>query len=189
MARTILEDYFKTTESHFDLAHHIPIRAREIQRRGNARVVEHDDKPIVVALREISEQHSRFDPTEELDMAEAAAMKSDFAASIEAHITDSVDAVPEMEETPLARAKREKRAAKVAAEARAAEERKAEAVAYNLGDDPAAMGIDPADMGYPPAEDKTAGAAETPAEAAVNDEGAGDEAAAVEAEGDGGDAR
>lgn len=56
MARTILDDYYKHTSNHFELAFNIPRRAREIQRRGDALVAERGDKPIVVALREISER-------------------------------------------------------------------------------------------------------------------------------------
>ena len=56
MARTILEDYYKYTGSHFELAYDIPRRARDIQRRGNALVAEREDKPIIIALREISER-------------------------------------------------------------------------------------------------------------------------------------
>ena len=61
MARTILSDYYKDTDSHFELAYKIPRRAREIQRRANAIVAERSDKPIVIALREISERPSRFE--------------------------------------------------------------------------------------------------------------------------------
>ena len=61
MARTILSDYYKDTVSHFELTYKIPRRAREIQRCANAIVAEQDDKPIVIALREISERQSRFE--------------------------------------------------------------------------------------------------------------------------------
>ena len=61
MARTILDDYFQDTDSHFELAYKIPHRAREIQRTGNALVEPNGDKPIVVALREISERPSRYE--------------------------------------------------------------------------------------------------------------------------------
>lgn len=55
MARTILEDFLGEHDSHFELAYNVPRRARDIQRRGNAKVRENNDKPIVVALREVKE--------------------------------------------------------------------------------------------------------------------------------------
>lgn len=61
MAQTIIEDYYKTTTSHFDLALDIARRAREIQRRNDALVAGNDDKPIVIALREISERASHYE--------------------------------------------------------------------------------------------------------------------------------
>lgn len=74
MARTILEDYYHDTESHFELAYKIPQRAREIQRSGSPMVEARGDKPIVVALREISERPSRYEGDGAADMDGAAAM-------------------------------------------------------------------------------------------------------------------
>ena len=56
MARTIIEDYLNDNRGHFDLAYDIPRRAREILRQANAQVPDNNDKPIVLALREISEK-------------------------------------------------------------------------------------------------------------------------------------
>lgn len=55
MARTTVEDCLDESESHFELAHRIARRARELTRRGDARVVEYEDKPVVIALRELAE--------------------------------------------------------------------------------------------------------------------------------------
>ena len=59
MARTTIEDCLGKDESHFQLAYKIAQRAREIMRRGDSRVEEYDDKPIVIALREEAELHTK----------------------------------------------------------------------------------------------------------------------------------
>lgn len=61
MARTTIEDCLDEGESHFDLAYQAARRARELMRRGDARVDELDDKPVVVALRETAEHKSDGD--------------------------------------------------------------------------------------------------------------------------------
>lgn len=92
MARTILEDYTQDTESHFELAYKIPRRAREIHRRADARVAERNDKPIVVALREISERASHYEEdaaVAPLDGAAADEAASDAAAPEQQEDTDA----------------------------------------------------------------------------------------------------
>ena len=90
MARTILEDYYQDTSSQFELAYKIPQRAREIMRSDNARVKKYNDKPIVLALREISERASRYENAEEEETAASAATDAADAADA----TDAADAAP-----------------------------------------------------------------------------------------------
>lgn len=68
MARTTVEDCLKNCPNHFHLAMLATTRARELMTGGDhRRVVDPgDDKPIVIALREIAAT-----PPEELDAAAA----------------------------------------------------------------------------------------------------------------------
>ncbi|MGI9297106.1 MAG: DNA-directed RNA polymerase subunit omega [Gammaproteobacteria bacterium] len=54
MSRTTTDDCREHCPNHFNLAYHAATRAQEIMRRGDARVPEGEDKPVVVALREIA---------------------------------------------------------------------------------------------------------------------------------------
>lgn len=54
--RTILDDYQHIYDNHFDLAYDIPRRARVIKQRGGSLIPDHiarQDKPVILALREI----------------------------------------------------------------------------------------------------------------------------------------
>ena len=53
MSRTTVDDCVGKCDNRFSLTYFIALRAREIQRRGNALVEERNDKAIVVALREV----------------------------------------------------------------------------------------------------------------------------------------
>ena len=54
MSRTTVDDCVGKCDNRFNLTYFIALRAREIQRRGNALVEERNDKAIVVALREVA---------------------------------------------------------------------------------------------------------------------------------------
>lgn len=54
MSRTTTDDCRENCPNHFNLAYHAAMRAQEIMRRGDPRVPEGEDKPVVVALREIA---------------------------------------------------------------------------------------------------------------------------------------
>ena len=91
MARTILEDYFQNTDSHFDIAYQIPRRGREIQRRGNSLVAERGDKPIVIALREISERQSQIEQ-EMSEQEENQVQAAEATESVEVEATEATEA-------------------------------------------------------------------------------------------------
>ena len=55
MARTTVEDCMQQCDNRFNLAYHVSLRARDIQRKGDQRVDMRDDKALVVALREIKD--------------------------------------------------------------------------------------------------------------------------------------
>lgn len=54
MSRTTIADCKENCPNHFNLAYHTAERAHQILRRGDARVPEGDDRPIVLSLREIA---------------------------------------------------------------------------------------------------------------------------------------
>lgn len=54
MSRTTTDDCLENCPNHFNLAYHAAARAKQIMRRGDARVPEGEDKSVVVALREIA---------------------------------------------------------------------------------------------------------------------------------------
>ena len=54
MSRITTDDCRENCPNHFNLAFYASQRAQEIMRRSDARVPEGEDKPVVVALREIS---------------------------------------------------------------------------------------------------------------------------------------
>ncbi len=57
MARVTVEDCLKRMNNKFELATVAAKRARQLARGANAHVAWEDDKPTVVALREIAEGH------------------------------------------------------------------------------------------------------------------------------------
>ena len=65
MARTTVDDCLAQCPNHFELAHRSARRARDIMTRGDARVPEHTDKPVVVALREIADPNIGLAPVPE----------------------------------------------------------------------------------------------------------------------------
>lgn len=54
MARITTDDCRTNCPNHFNLAYHVSQRAQQIMRRGDARIAEGNDRPVVVALREIA---------------------------------------------------------------------------------------------------------------------------------------
>lgn len=62
MARTTVEDCMQQCDNRFNLAYHLSLRAREIERKGDQHVEMRDDKAIVVALREIKDGLTKVPP-------------------------------------------------------------------------------------------------------------------------------
>ncbi|MGI9346552.1 MAG: DNA-directed RNA polymerase subunit omega [Gammaproteobacteria bacterium] len=54
MSRTTIADCLEECPNHFNLAYHAAQRAHNILRRGDAQVPENNDRPIIVALREVA---------------------------------------------------------------------------------------------------------------------------------------
>ena len=61
MARVTVEDCLKNVKNRFELVLIASKRARQLMRGKDARVAWDNDKPTVVALREIAEGHTDFD--------------------------------------------------------------------------------------------------------------------------------
>ncbi|MGI9338443.1 MAG: DNA-directed RNA polymerase subunit omega [Gammaproteobacteria bacterium] len=62
MARTTVEDCMQQCDNRFNLAYHLSLRARDIQRKGDQLVDIRDDKALVVALREIKDGLHKVPP-------------------------------------------------------------------------------------------------------------------------------
>ena len=75
MARVTVEDCLKNVDNRFELVLLATRRARDLERRADAFVKWENDKPTVVALREIAEgilKHGYYDslPTAEQELAD-----------------------------------------------------------------------------------------------------------------------
>ena len=62
MARTTVDDCLEQCPNHFDLAYRASRRARDLMKRGDPRVPEYGDKPVVVALRELADPKTLEEP-------------------------------------------------------------------------------------------------------------------------------
>ena len=106
MARTTVEDCMQQCDNRFNLAYHVSLRARDIQRKGDQRVDMRDDKALVVALREIKDGLTNVPalnapPEEFLPMAAAPAAAQQTPAN--ESIGDAApDIAPEAVDEPAA---------------------------------------------------------------------------------------
>jgi len=113
MARITVEDCLDNVENRFDLVMIASKRARQLQTGGkDAMVNEDNDKPTVVALREIAEGHidssilidKREEETQKsLEAMDAAAAEAAAAKSTDISIEEAMDAVliPEADESEV----------------------------------------------------------------------------------------
>ena len=113
MARITVEDCLDNVENRFDLVMIASKRARQLQTGGKDAMVDEDnDKPTVVALREIAEGHidssilidKREEETQNsLAAVDAAAAEAAAAKSNDISIEEAMDAVliPEAEEAEI----------------------------------------------------------------------------------------
>ena len=62
MARTTVDDCLEQCPNHFDLTYRASRRARDLMKRGDPRVPEYGDKPVVVALRELADPKTLEEP-------------------------------------------------------------------------------------------------------------------------------
>lgn len=81
MARVTVEDCLKNVRNRFELVLIAAKRARQIMRGGTPLVEIDNDKPTVIALREIAEGHTNFETHQTDDEREAAAMLSSLNAA------------------------------------------------------------------------------------------------------------
>ena len=92
MARTTVDDCLEQCPNHFDLAHRVSRRARDIMSRGDPRVPERGDKSIVVALREIADPNTLEEPAPPEQQAAPpaeAAKTAEVAKAAEAVVFDA----------------------------------------------------------------------------------------------------
>ena len=84
MARVTVEDCLKNVRNRFELVLIAAKRARQIMRGGTPMVDIDNDKPTVIALREIAEGHTNFETHQTADERDAAAMLSSINAAAKA---------------------------------------------------------------------------------------------------------
>lgn len=80
MARVTVEDCLHTLDNQFQLALVASKRSRQLARGANARVAWNNDKPTVVALREIAEGEVGAEVLDEVDLPVIPQMKTELAA-------------------------------------------------------------------------------------------------------------
>ncbi|MFT5319929.1 MAG: DNA-directed RNA polymerase subunit omega [Pseudohongiellaceae bacterium] len=113
MARITVEDCLNNVENRFDLVMIASKRARQLQTGGKDAMVDEDnDKPTVLALREIAEGHidssilidKREEETQKSLQAMDAAAAAAAAKSTDISIEEAMDAVliPEADESEVA---------------------------------------------------------------------------------------
>lgn len=81
MARVTVEDCLKNVRNRFELVIVAAKRARQIMRGGTPMVDIDNDKPTVIALREIAEGHTDFETHQTEEERETAAMLSSLNAA------------------------------------------------------------------------------------------------------------